>query len=908
MVIASYNPSTLALAAGARLGSYEIVSALGAGGMGEVYRATDTALKRQVALKVLPVEVAADPERVARFQREAELLAALNHQNIAHLYGLENSNGSIALVMELVEGPTLADRVAEGPIPLAEALTIARQITEALEAAHEHGIVHRDLKPANIKVRTDGTVKVLDFGLAKALAGAGHSVGAGRVELSNSPTVTSPDGMTGFGVVLGTAAYMAPEQARGRVVDRRADIWAFGCVLYEMLTGRTAFARETVSDTIAAVLEREPDFKALASAPSGLVRLLRRLLEKDARRRLRDIGDARLEIDDLIAGIGSPAHEPSSQVSQRWRAFALTASAGFIVATLALVAIIVRLPRASPLLPVTDASRAVASQLTNYGGTEQAPALSPDGRSFVFVSDHGGTPDIWLRQVSGGEPVRLSNDTAVESDLAYAPDGETLYFSRRDGSTTSIWATGVLGGQPRKIIANGHTPSPSPDGKSIAYLERETGQFDTLVVGGLSGEEKRTLAQHISTFPPLRASWSRDGRRLSFVRAGLFAIPNLFIVDAAGGDERQVTHISDGSGGTIGQHAWLPDNRHLVVSYSPYSRTQSAFDLGILDVESGSISRLTATILDSFSAPSVSADGSRMIATMSHPMREIWKVPLTSSSPDVNGRSAAHLLQGTADPLWTFVGRDGGTLLFNSPASGSRNLWTFALDGQSTPRQITAVGGDAISHSSLSPDGSRVVFASLASGHSDLWTQNVDGSELRQLTNDPAADNWPVWSPDGRSIVFASLRDGGFETRVISADGGASEKIIDGFFRGDWIGTPTGKGSWITSSDGVDTIRLIDAERRTVLWEKRIAGSGRAMPVFAPDGRAISIAIQEGAGHDVLELLDVSTGEGHVVARLPFPTTFRASWTDRGNALIVNRAETVSNIALFDHFWEQGRR
>lgn len=286
----------MTMAPGTRLGSYDITGLLGAGGMGEVYRATDSNLKRQVALKVLPDALAADPERISRFRREAEVLAALNHPNIAHLYGLENADGASALVMELVEGPTLADRMAEGAIPVDEALRIARQIAEALEAAHEQGIVHRDLKPANVKAGPGRTVKVLDFGLAKAMEPPADSD-----QLANSPTLASPV-MTEVGTVLGTAAYMSPEQARGKAVDKRTDVWSFGCVLYEMLTGAPAFPGETVADCVASIIERSPDFDALPDdLPASVRVLVRRCLAKDAKERLRDIGDARIEIGHALA-------------------------------------------------------------------------------------------------------------------------------------------------------------------------------------------------------------------------------------------------------------------------------------------------------------------------------------------------------------------------------------------------------------------------------------------------------------------------------------------------------------------------------------------------------------------------------------------------------------------------------
>jgi serine/threonine-protein kinase len=298
---------------GSRIGAYEIVSRLGDGGMGEVYRARDTKLNRDVALKVLLSEVANDPERLARFRREAQVLASLNHPSIGGIYGLEEGQagqaGTIALVLELVDGPTLADRISRGPMPLDEALPIAKQMAEALEAAHEQGIVHRDLKPANIKVRDDGTVKVLDFGLATAIEGAG---GAGR-DLTNSPTITSPAMMTGVGMILGTAAYMAPEQAKGRAVDKRADIWAFGCVLYEMLTGRRLFEAEDVSETLAAVLTRDVGMKTLPTTIPARVRvLLGDCLVRDPKQRLRDIGEARRVLETVIAGAPDDVVAPTA--------------------------------------------------------------------------------------------------------------------------------------------------------------------------------------------------------------------------------------------------------------------------------------------------------------------------------------------------------------------------------------------------------------------------------------------------------------------------------------------------------------------------------------------------------------------------------------------------------------------
>ena len=341
-----------------------------------------------MAIKILPRHFTADPERLARFEREARMLASLNHPNIGAIYGLEAADGVRALVLELVEGETLADRIQRGPVPVDEALTIARQIADALDAAHEKGIIHRDLKPANIKVTPGGVVKVLDFGLAKAATG----------ELQ-SPTVTV--GSTQEGTILGTAAYMSPEQARGQAVDKRTDIWAFGCVLYEMLTGLVAFPGETVSDTIVAILEREPDWAALpATTPPMVARLLKRGLEKDPKRRLRDIADARAELDDALEGgkapamgVGRPTVVSAHSQWSRWAAIILIAVAS------ALAGWGVRRPNPAPDNPLSNAT---FTRLTNFEGDEAEAALSPDGKFATFLSDRDGPLDVWLTRVGSG--------------------------------------------------------------------------------------------------------------------------------------------------------------------------------------------------------------------------------------------------------------------------------------------------------------------------------------------------------------------------------------------------------------------------------------------------------------------------------------------------------------------------
>jgi Tol biopolymer transport system component len=894
MAAATPPASATSTLTGRRLGVYQLQERIGAGGMGEVYRARDTKLGRDVAIKILPRTFTDDPERLARFAREARVLATLNHPNIATIHGTEESDGIRALVMELIGGETLAERIVRGPLRVADALAIARQLADALDTAHEKGIVHRDLKPANIKITPSGTVKVLDFGLAK--------VAPENDAASQAPTVTVD--RTREGVIAGTAAYMSPEQARGLPVDKRTDIWAFGCVLYEMLTGRPSFAGQTISDTIAAILEREPGWAALPhSAPPHVVRLLRRCLTKDVSRRIRDIGDARIEIEEALRGQAEAPLPAAKDGALRPRN--LIAASLLVLVVAGTVAIVMNARKQPAAVPNWSPTQAIVTQLTNHGGTEVAGALAPDGRSFVFVSEHGGTTDIWVRQVSGGEPVRLTDDDAEEGDLVYAPDGDSVYFTRTDGADRGIWRIGALGGAPLRVVADARMPAPSLDGERLAYYatDGETGRV-ALMVHALDGSNTRTLKAAVGPVPR-PPKWSPDGRWLSYVTGGALDVKNLLIVDVATGEERQATRFA-GAGEGITSLAWLPDNRHLAVSYVPPAASTEE-DLGIVNAEDGTLTRLTFNVAQAFRNVNVSADGSRLVATSFRHPHELWRVPL-GGGPDENGQQATRLLGETHDPSFGFVPRDGRMVLFNGGATGGRNLWAMPLDGSTSPRQITSIPGNAVQHPALSPDGARVAFGSRASGAHDIWIQNLDGSGLRQLTNDAAPDYWPVWSPDGRWIVFTTVREGRQATWRVPAAGGPPDEVVEGFFRGDWIRAPSGDGTWLVSSGVGRGTRLVDVERRKVVWENRLGGPAN-MPMFSPDGRSISVAAPESRLRSVIWILDSATGQERLGVRLPerFDVEFRANWVDDGKALLFTRHQDISHIVLFDRFWLDGR-
>jgi eukaryotic-like serine/threonine-protein kinase len=498
----------MSLSPGVRLGPYEVLSLVGVGGMGEVYRARDTRLKRDVAVKVLPRNWADDGDRLGRFQREAELLAALNHPNIAAIYGIEEAIGFKALILEMVEGPTLADRLAQGRVPLRDALAITRQLVDALDAAHERGIVHRDLKPANIKVRDDGTVKVLDFGLAKAF-----EPGNAQSDATTSPTMTSPV-MTGVGVILGTAAYMSPEQARAQHVDKRSDIWAFGCVLYDMLVGQPAFPGATVADTIAGILSREPDWSAVpASMPASMVNLLRRCLDKDRKRRLRDIGDARHELDVAESDADRSPHAASTRL--RWMA-ALTGAA---IAASVLALSVVLWNRTRAAAPVSSIGPTF-TRLTRDDRFSLEPALSRDGTLLIYASDRAGDGqlDLWLQRTAGGPPLRLTDDPADDREPDISPDGSVIAFRSNRGSG-GIYVMPTLSGDARPVAEDGRRPRFSPDGTHIAYhtgpwlsgAGTRAAGFAVFTVATTGGQPTRLADRFTTARSPL---WSADGRHV----------------------------------------------------------------------------------------------------------------------------------------------------------------------------------------------------------------------------------------------------------------------------------------------------------------------------------------------------------------------------------------------------------
>ena len=718
----------MAILPGTHLGPYEILSAIGAGGMGEVYRARDTKLGRDVALKVLPAAFAANTERMARFEREARLLAALNHPNIAQIYGLEESSRTPALVMELVDGPTLADRVAAGPIPLDEALPIAKQIAEALEYAHEKGVIHRDLKPANIKVKPDGMAKVLDFGLAKALADDPASV-----DMGNSPTLSV--GATLQGVILGTAAYMSPEQAKAKPVDRRADIWAFGVVLYEMLAGNQLYVGETPAETLASVIKETPEFSQLPSdAPPVIRKLIERCLDKDPRRRLQHIGEARIAIEDALSGTASEASGAPAQAPRGQQAFVWMGVAAVLLVALAALAL-VHFRETSPTV------RTVRFQVPGpANATVTFFQLSPDGQSLASVAQKEGRTQVWVQPLSSTEPQALPGT-----------DGASYPFWSPDSAYVGYFAEGKL----KKIAASGGIPQILCDAPA-----------------GRGG------------------AWSPDG-------VILFA-PNiggpLYRVSAAGGVPAQVTKPESVPGNSDRYPEFLPAG-HIFL-YEHQTGKPETSGIYASSLEGMQPVRILPDVTNVRYVPS--APASRGGYLLFRPKDTLMAQPFDAARLKTTGDMFPVAEKvGTAVNVGNaaFSASTNGELAIRSGSiyDDRQFVWMDRMG-----KELGAATKPATANSgTLSPDEKQIAIGiSPDATTGDLWLQDVTRGVISRFTFESGRATEPVWSPDSSHIAFSISMGGTFSIHQKAVSGAGAAEVLKAdaginAFTSDW--SPDGK-------------------------------------------------------------------------------------------------------------------
>ena len=837
---------------GRHVGTYQILSRLGEGGMGEVYRARDAKLGRDVAIKVLPPAFTADRERLARFDREARLLASLNHPHIGAIYGAEAIDDQPALILELVEGGTLHARLSQAGLPIAEALAIARQIAEALEAAHEKGIVHRDLKPANIVITPAGTVKVLDFGLAKP--GAGWA----GADQSQSPTIA----MSGphEGVLLGTAAYMSPEQARGRAVDKRTDIWAFGCVLYEMLTGRMAFPGTTVSDHIAAILEHEPDWADLpATTPLSIRRLVRRCLEKEPGRRLPDIAVARLEIDDAAGDPGGAAEAATvtpRSPDRMWRRATATATVIF-----AIVAAGWMISRWNTAMPPGVPRLSNAVQLTSTLDVESYPSWSPDGTRVAYMVSESGyyttnDHDIWVAQIGSGEPVNLTKHPANDRMPSWSPDGRDIaFFSDREGSW-SVYTMPAIGGTPRSVLPlpdlpglprSWSAPQWSRDGKQLFVSAPVSGENVLLVLSLDSLQTARIdLPRHGGSFC-WDLSVSPDAQRFAYIETlGLGSdVTRLWTVAAAGGDPVPLT---DGRT-NVWSPRWSQDGRAIYY----VSNRGGSMDLWQQVVAGNGTpvgEALAVTPGLGLRSAAFSADGTKLAYGRGGRVTNVWRVPLL---PDraATWADAKQLTSERAFIEFVDVSPDGKLLALSSDRRGNPDLWLLPTQGG----EMTPLATDPTPDWSprWSPNGSAIVFYAYRSGNRDVWVMPARGGPARQLTALPGEDRYPSWSPDGSEIAFLSA---GLRQLMIVPASGGEPRVVPGV--GERIAEWSPTGSLVVARGG----RLIQVDSSGGTLSPLPEMPERSQIVrFLPDGKSLLYSVTDGPAEDQ-QIWRVSLADG----------------------------------------------
>jgi serine/threonine protein kinase/Tol biopolymer transport system component len=863
----------MSLVAGSRLGPYEIVSLLGAGGMGEVWRARDSRLGRDVAVKVLPVHVADDPKALARFEREARAVAALSHPNVLalHDFGREDdghpgSPGIVYTVTELLEGETLRERLRQGPIPPRKVAEWGAQMARGLAAAHDKGIVHRDLKPENLFLTRDGRVTVLDFGVA----------------LYEPPLPTddsAADTMhlrTEAGRVLGTMGYMAPEQVCGETVDARSDLFSLGCVLYEMLTGERPFHRESIAETVVAVLREEPEgLDALTSGslnrrvPPAFARVVRHCLEKGPEERFQSARDLAFQLEVLASESSGTAPSlvvEALPVRRRW-----SAGAGALIAALAVGLLLGGLVGA--WLATRRQPAPTRLRVLTHSGNDSWPTASPDGKLVAFTSDRDGRPRIWLRQMSSGDEVAVTE--GVDAVPRFSPDGASLLFVRRREAGSDLLRVAAVGGEAKRLVPDAVAGDWSPDGKRIAFIRSLSRTRWLVGMAASDGGEERRLSRE-NPLPLAQLRWSPDGRWVAVLRRSSLAgaADSVLLLDVRyGGDERVLRLPGVGAISALG---WTGEQTLvLAVPEGAGARTPSS-RLVSYDLSNDSQETL---LWVPYVVPSLDVlDAGRVVFTAVVPRQNLRELPL-----------AATLASGPAADAGHWLSR--GTSVDRQPVYAPRS---------------TKTGGD------------RVVFSSSRGGNLDLWSISIADRSVHRLTDDPAEDWDPAFTPDGKHLLWSSNRGGHFEIWIAEADGRAARQLShDG---GDaenptatasgWVlygsGTPGRRGIWRLRLDGSDARLLVPG----VTNHPETSPDGRYVLYHAPveDREEIRVAqVEDGAAVPFrvaipFRNLPVSFG----LSALPVAPG-RARWRPDGKAIFYVGLTPDGRFAVFEQLFTPGR-
>jgi len=876
----------MSLTAGTHLGPYDIVGELGAGGMGEVYKARDTRLDRTVAIKVLPSAMAVDPERRARFEREAKAVAALNHPNIVTIHAVEEVDGLPFFTMEYVEGQTLAHTIPPRGFPLDALLRIATPITDAIGAAHQRGILHRDMKPANVMLTPEGRVKVLDFGLAKL------GEAATNPDARMQPTVET----TGEGRVLGTVAYMSPEQAEGKDLDQRSDVFSLGVLLFEMATGQRPFKGDTSVSVISSILKDSPSSVTdlRPDLPRELARILKRALNKDPEHRYQTAKDLRNDLQelkqDLDRGVDvAPRVAPARKRGARW--LAIGGGIAILVGIAAGLFAWLRPPSGARLFTVERLTR-----LTDSGAANLA-ALSRDGRWVVHAKIENGRPGIWVRQTATTSdiPVVAPADGRLDS-LAFSPDGTYVYYVAypMDYGAASLYRVPVLGGAPIRVLEDiDSAPAFSPDGRRMAFIRGDVVRgIVHLMVASVDGTGARTISTGTASvrFTAAAPAWSPDGRTLLAIARDRVVKGIVVAIDAAtgtlmpvGGDWRRPQNLQ-----------WMPDGRSfLIVGIDRVGTVNS--QIWQVDYPSGERRRITND-LASYAGVSLAADGSVLATVQAAKQARIWVGP-AGRGEGKEMRTAPGRTAGVLGVSWTPEGR----LVFAADAGGASQLWIAGVDG-SDPRQLTS-GEMMVAHPAVSPDGRWIYYTGQTSEGTAIWRMGIDGADQRTLTRDTVGA-MPIPSPDGRWVYFMSGAEPLPETMRMPASGGDASVVTSARF-----------AAFDISADGRELIGIAwnEAKQRPECGILPIGGG----PVRLLDdvSRAAGVDLQSWRFHPAADLVSYAAMRDGVAnlfaqpiaggverqitrfSRDTGPEIFYGAWS-RDGRVALSRGITTSDVVL----------
>jgi serine/threonine protein kinase/Tol biopolymer transport system component len=879
---------------GTQFGDCEILAPLGAGAMGEVYRARDNSLGREVALKLLPDQLASDPDRLRRFEQEARASAALNHPNIVAVYRFGTRDGHMPyLVTELLQGQTLRERLEQGAILVRKSVDYAVQIARGLAAAHDQGIVHRDLKPENIFLTRDGLVKILDFGLAKLktpITGEMHStIAAGH---STEP-----------GLVMGTVGYMSPEQVRGVAADHRSDIFSLGAILYEMLSGKRAFQGATFADTMSAILKEEPAelSTAVRSLPPALARIVHRCLEKDPAERFQSARDLAFNLELLTRD----DEGSGSAVALHNRTFFLRRFRVWLIASV-LVASGLGFLAARWLRPETRTSAPVVlRRLTDFVGVEEFPALSPDGKSVAFTADVGGMRHVWVRLLAGGMPLQITHDDNDHQSPRWSPDSASLIYytpPREPNGLGTIWEVSALGGAARPIVTSLAGGDISHDGKHIAYLRTEQGQLE-LAIADRDGSNSRTVSRLPAGKIYSSLRWSPDDRMLGFQQGQVFSY-DIYYVSVTGGEPQAATQ----DGNPLAGFAWLPDSSGVVYATSRGETMLYLPTMNLWSVRLGNKNLRQLTFGEtSYISPDLDSNGN-LVATRVRTQFDVWKYPV-EGKPEDNVRRGVQITHQTGAVQTPSVSPRDRELVYLSDSGGHGNLWVVNLESGET-RQITFEQDPRLGLGVpvWSPDGKYIAYVtrSRTGWNMDQWLIKPDGTGARKVSE---LGGWAAWSSDSHWLYFAEpSRDGGYQILKRETEGNENV-VVRNEGEKEAIG-PDGTlyfARQLASVNGASDMEILRANPETgpAQLMVRIPGSRlppwlMMQPVISPDGKFLALPLVD-SGTTNLWALPTTGGEMHRITDFGHEPTLiarRVSWSSDGHSIYAAVGRGEADIVL----------